>query len=307
MENVFAGNLRRLRLTKNLTQEQAAEVLGVSAQSVSRWECGNTYPDVMLLPEIARLYSVTVDDLYRPHSVAYPNYAHRLVGVYEASGNSYDFMKAAEEFEKLINSGSASCNDMRSYGVIHQYMMNDCMRKAEKIYRDVIDGKYPGDEETIWRTKHQRQGFLAQLGRGRESVERQLELVNGGSRHWRDWVLLIEAYLMIDEIEEAKDWYLKAVEKFPSSSMVWGCGGDVYHKLKQYEDAHACWDKALEIGADYYDYRYAKGFCYEEMGEYRKAYEVWNDIARRLQQEGYETEVEFPKKLARKCWEKLNK
>ena len=306
MENVFAGNLRRLRLTKNLTQEQAADALGVSAQSVSRWECGNTYPDVMLLPEIARLYSVTVDDLYQPHSVAYPNYAHRLLGVYEASGKTEDFMLAAVEFEKLINSGSASCNDMRSYGVIHQYMMNDCMRKAEKIYRDVIDGKYPGDEETIWRTKHQRQGFLAQLGRGRESVERQLEIVSGDSRHWRDWVLLIEAYLMIDEIEEAKAWHLKAVENFPSSAMVWGCGGDVYYKLKQYDQAHACWDKALELGTTYYDYRYAKGFCYEEMGEYAKAYEVWRDIVSRLRQEGYEAEVEFPKELARKCIEKMN-
>ena len=307
MKKVFADNLKRLRLTKNLTQEQAAEVLGVSAQSVSRWECGNTFPDVMLLPEIARLYGVTVDDLYQPHSVAYPNYAHRLVGVYEASGNPYDFMKAAEEFEKLINNGTASCDDMRSYGVIHQYMMNDCMKKAEKIYTDVIGGKYPADEEAVWRTKHQRQGFLAQLGRGRESVERQLEAVNGGSRHWRDWVLLIEAYLMIDETEEAEAWYLKAVEQFPTCAMVWGCGGDVYRNLKRYDDAHACWDKALEIGCAYYDYLYAKGFCYEETGEYRKAYEVWIDIVRRLEQDGYVSEVEFPKELARKCREKLDR
>ena len=40
MSNAFANNLRRLRQAKNLTQEQAAEALGVSAQSVSRWECG---------------------------------------------------------------------------------------------------------------------------------------------------------------------------------------------------------------------------------------------------------------------------
>lgn len=44
---LFSQNLRRLRLEKNLTQEQLANILGVSVQSVSRWECGNTLPDVI--------------------------------------------------------------------------------------------------------------------------------------------------------------------------------------------------------------------------------------------------------------------
>ena len=38
----FCKNLKRRRLAKNLTQEQAAEALGVSTQSVSRWECGGS-------------------------------------------------------------------------------------------------------------------------------------------------------------------------------------------------------------------------------------------------------------------------
>ena len=38
----FCRNLKRFRLSKKLTQEQAAERLGVSAQSISRWECGIT-------------------------------------------------------------------------------------------------------------------------------------------------------------------------------------------------------------------------------------------------------------------------
>ena len=61
----FGNNLKRLRLAKNYTQEQAAEKLNVSSKAISRWECGNAMPDVMLLPEIARLYCVTVDELYK--------------------------------------------------------------------------------------------------------------------------------------------------------------------------------------------------------------------------------------------------
>ena len=72
--NNIANNLKRLRQQKSLTQEQAANALGVSMQTVSRWECGITCPDIMLLPEIARLYCVTVDDLFREDSSAYENY-----------------------------------------------------------------------------------------------------------------------------------------------------------------------------------------------------------------------------------------
>ena len=58
MKNIFGENLRRLRIAKNYTQEQAAQLLHISPKSLSRWECGSTMPDVMILPEIARLYGV---------------------------------------------------------------------------------------------------------------------------------------------------------------------------------------------------------------------------------------------------------
>ena len=98
---LFSRNLRRLRLQKELTQEQLANRLGVSVQTVSRWECGNTLPDVMLLPVIARIYGVTVDDLYRDDAKGYPNYAQRLLAVYEASGRTEDFLAAEQEFARM--------------------------------------------------------------------------------------------------------------------------------------------------------------------------------------------------------------
>lgn len=54
-------NLKKFRLQRELTQEQLADILGVSAQAVSRWENGTTYPDITLLPTIASYFQVTVD------------------------------------------------------------------------------------------------------------------------------------------------------------------------------------------------------------------------------------------------------
>ena len=56
-------NIRRYRKRIDWTQEQLANRLGVSCQSVSRWECGDGYPDMEHLPTMARLFSVTMDDL----------------------------------------------------------------------------------------------------------------------------------------------------------------------------------------------------------------------------------------------------
>ncbi len=56
--------IRRLRMDRGLTQEALADALNVTAQTVSKWECGNSIPDVQLLPEIAIFFGVTIDQLF---------------------------------------------------------------------------------------------------------------------------------------------------------------------------------------------------------------------------------------------------
>ena len=55
--------IRKYRKEKNLTQEEMANRLGVTAPAVNKWENGNTMPDIMLLAPIARLLGITTDTL----------------------------------------------------------------------------------------------------------------------------------------------------------------------------------------------------------------------------------------------------
>lgn len=57
------ATLREYRRKKNVTQEQLADHLGISAQAVSKWERGEGLPDISLLPAIALYFGVTIDDL----------------------------------------------------------------------------------------------------------------------------------------------------------------------------------------------------------------------------------------------------
>ena len=63
MNLLIGENIRRKRAERNLTQEEVATHLGVSFQTVSKWERGESYPDIELLPAIANYFSISIDEL----------------------------------------------------------------------------------------------------------------------------------------------------------------------------------------------------------------------------------------------------
>ena len=57
--------IRMARIKANLTQEQVAEVLNVSRQTISNWETGKTYPDIVSVVKLSDLYDISLDHLLK--------------------------------------------------------------------------------------------------------------------------------------------------------------------------------------------------------------------------------------------------
>ena len=302
---VFAKNLKRFRIAKNLTQEQAAEALGVSTQTVSRWECNTTLPDVTILPNIAALYCVTVDDLYKETSVAYDNYAQRLVCVFEDTLKPEDFLRAEMEYRKLLKTDSCTTEDFRFYGFLYQKMMQVCIKKASESFDRAIKMGSTEDPEAYWNTQRQKVYFLHQIGRNQESIETFLPLVEAGSREVQEWICLIQAYYFEKEYAAAWEWVQKAEGKFPENAILKVFAGDLLHAMKRGSEAVAYWKRALEIAPDVLAAAYSLASYYEEQGVYAEAFKVYEQIAENLESSGFDIEGNWTRSLAQKCREKI--
>lgn len=98
----LSENLKKYLALKNLTQEDVAEYLGITPQSVSKWERAECYPDITFLPALANIFETSIDMLLGMDTI-------------RAEQTRHDIHKTASEFQK-----------------------NGDYASAEKVYRDAL-------------------------------------------------------------------------------------------------------------------------------------------------------------------------
>ncbi len=107
--NIRLGEkIRTLRKRRNISQEVLANYLGVSFQAVSKWEKGETFPDVTLIPAIACFFEVSTDELF-----------------------DFNRLETEQKVQQL-------CWDIADW-------RNERPEEAEKAYRDLLK-QFPGNE-----------------------------------------------------------------------------------------------------------------------------------------------------------------
>ncbi len=76
---VTGAMIRRLRESRNMTQNQLAEKISVSSKAVSRWETGRGYPDISLIEPLADALGVSVIELFSGEDVVNTNRASNML------------------------------------------------------------------------------------------------------------------------------------------------------------------------------------------------------------------------------------
>ena len=304
---VFSENMKKFRAAKKYTQEEVAQKLCVTAQSVSRWECGNTLPDVLLLPEIAELYGVMVDDLFKKQSVAYDNYAQRLSALYEISDDPEDFLRCRLEYQKLMKSGTMSMHDKWDYGWLHLAMMYFCKKEALKWFDEVLADKTDKNSLPYRRSATMKQELLFAFGKGQEILEerqREMDEANGELDE-REWCLLIEAYNSAKQYEKGIEVCQKALEKYPDNWEIHLLKGLLYFNMKQYDDAIECFERSGELGTPFCDEKYELAWCYRKLENFKEAHRIYLEIAEIHRKNGFDVEADQAMGYAREIEDKI--
>lgn len=124
--------LKELRLRRGFTQEQAGQILGISSQVVSKWERGLTQPDVQMMPRIAVLYRISLDELYdmdayysRQHI---EDYRERLYQARQNGDHDRVFHLMSEEIELRPDAFWEYLN-LADYALKHGMTQNPYMEK----------------------------------------------------------------------------------------------------------------------------------------------------------------------------------
>lgn len=137
-------NILRLRRAKGITQDELAAYLGVSKSSVSKWENSGSYPDIVLLPQLASLFNVSMDELmgYEPQlgkkqiCEKYEELSERM-----AEENPENVLQTCEEWIRKYNSCFPFLLQMAIFFLNHAEFFQDSAKvyeRGEELCRRII-------------------------------------------------------------------------------------------------------------------------------------------------------------------------
>ena len=211
MGNINIGlTIKNLRKQSNLTQEELAEKLGVSIQTVSRWETDTNYPDISMLPVLAEVFGVTIDEIF---DLATEQKLKRLENRMEVDGEfTADEFR---EYESMLKSQLAE-NKNRGYIVgllanLYHHRMESDSKKVSKYAREAIMID-PNEKNCQW-LLHKAEGHASwdwNSVNHTKAIDFYKEVVeSSGDKTAMPYFFLMDNLLADRRVAEAKDCLVK--------------------------------------------------------------------------------------------------
>lgn len=143
----IGSKIRQLRYKASLTQEQLAEQLGLSAQAVSKWENAVAMPDISLLPELAEVFGVSIDELFDLTADQKMHRIENCLGMQDEL--EPDVFRDYEAFLKEQTGGKDRQRAVSLLAHLYHHRLESYAKKAARYAREAIQAA-PEKKECQW-------------------------------------------------------------------------------------------------------------------------------------------------------------
>ena len=298
--------IKTFRIAKNITQETLAQELGVSPQAVSRWENGQTMPDITLLPALSVYFGVRIDDFFELSDEAQQERICNMTETEEFIPRA-DFDHAERYLKDRLALNPHDAESLTTLAALYNHRAEGYHRRAEALckralvvaptentghsllsyaangacfdwcscnHRELIDYYYDFVEKNptyrpgyMWLTDN----LIADL-----RLEEALTVVKRLDQFKHDYhTMMIEGFVrgLLGETEQAEELFAKALAEYPDDLYAWSLLGDIRTKQRRYDEAIACYEKssALNPNPGFTDNYFSVAYICEMQGKWEEA------------------------------------
>lgn len=207
----LSENIIRLRHARKLTQEELADFIGVTKASVSKWENAQSMPDILLLPQLAAFFGVTIDELMGYEAQLSSEQIRRRYGELAKEFATLPFEEALEHTRAMARRYYSCYPFLLQLSILcwNHFMMAGTEERGRQVLKEavgwcgrILDGCSDvgvcGDALVV------KAGLMLHLGKAKEAIEILLPATDPSRIARQDSALLIQAYQMAGELEDAK-------------------------------------------------------------------------------------------------------
>ncbi len=209
----FSENIARLRRKKEITQEELAGFIGVTKASVSKWENGQSMPDILLLPQLAAFFDVSIDDLIGYEPQLSKEQIQKLYLEFTSDFSMLPFDKALEKVRAVL----------RRYYSCYPFLLQVCilylnhymLAPEETTQKELLLEAVGLCDRILENCKlvgvcsdavSLKAAFHLLLGNATEVIAALEEITDPRRISGQDDALMIQAYCMAGESEKAQDF-----------------------------------------------------------------------------------------------------
>lgn len=302
----IGGKIKELRKSKGMSQTQVAQALGVTSQAVSKWETDSTLPEMTLLPDIAALFGIQIDDLFEYSKEKQYEKIGEMIGSARSMTNE-EFIRAESFLLRELQADPDSYQANSMLGDLYLFEAECLNKKALRYSKAALELK-PNSKADMSTISHAGAGKMYDwnIANHHELIDYWYKLLRDEPENVRAYFYLLdnlvddgriaEARKVLDEsrknnpdtlndayevwIEEnvrgfaaVKADYEALAERYPNDWRVLFNIANSFSHNEYYSEAVTYWQRAFDAMEPprYTDFFDAMAQCYVRMGDKQKA------------------------------------